>query len=85
MCIFVAQNHQQITLTHDGQQKAEKHFKITAPHIQELVSAKAITKGTRGLAQKQHVDRSHYILCNKYTAHTLPWTRVYYQCVATFA
>ena len=52
MCIFVAQNHQHVSLTHDGQQNADINFQITTAHIQRVAPAKAITEGARGLAPK---------------------------------
>ena len=49
--MFVAQNHQQVPLTHDEQQNAGINFKITTAHIEKVVPAKASAKGTGGLAQ----------------------------------
>ena len=52
MYLFVAQNHKQVPLTHDGQQNADTNFKITTAHMQKVVSVKASDKDARGLAQK---------------------------------
>ena len=38
----MAQNHQQVSLTHDGQQNADINFQILTAHIQKVVTAKAL-------------------------------------------
>ena len=62
----MAQNHQQVPLTHDGLQNDDINSKITTAQIQKVVPAKASAKGARGLAQKMHKSTTSPDICKNF-------------------